>query len=256
VNYEKELVFVKSLALEAGGVMRHYFRSQETKTSWKQKNDPLTVADTTINSLVIERIKKEFPTHGVLGEEETYRPDAEKIWVVDPIDGTLPFVLGLPTAVFMAAFVVDGRPVVGVIYNPWMDLLYWAVKGKGAFCNERKLMIAKSDTKVVELMRWKGSVYRSKTTSMTDNLEAAGLSPQNMIGGIAKTAVLENHMYGLVYADDSPWDMAPFDLLVHEAGGLVTDLDGNTLEFRGPIKGTVAGSHDAHAELLRLLHKP
>jgi fructose-1,6-bisphosphatase/inositol monophosphatase family enzyme len=255
VSYSKELVFAKNLALEAGGIMRHYFRTNDTQTTWKHKNDPLTIADTTINSLVIERVIQKFPDHGVIGEEEVYNGKKSIVWLVDPIDGTLPYILGMPTAVFMIALIIDGKPVLSVIYNAWMDLLYYAVKGEGAFCNERKLQITISDTDIVELVLWKGSVYRQKVLPVRQKLEDRGLSPQNYVGGIAKTALVENHLRGFIYADDSPWDVAPFDLLVHEAGGIVTDLSGRTLEYNGPIEGAIAGSSQTHGELLELLNK-
>jgi histidinol-phosphatase len=253
MNYNKELAFAKTLALEAGGIMRHYFRSNDTDTSWKQDNDPLTIADTNINKLTIERVKEEFPDSGVLGEEESYNTNSDIVWLVDPIDGTFPFILGIPTAVFMIALIKKGRPVVSVIYNAWLDTLYYAVKDGGAYCNGRKLNISNSDIKVVELVLWKGSAYRKQLLSMREKLEDVGLSPQNYVGGIAKTALLENRMYGYIYADNSPWDIAPFDLLVHEAGGMLTNLDGEILRYDGDIKGAVAGSKKSFEELMKLL---
>ena len=116
MSYEKELDFAKALALEAGEIMRKYFRSDRLGTVQKDDLTPLTVADTAINDLVIERVQHEFPEHGVLGEEASYEPNRQWIWVVDPIDGTSPYSCGIPISTFSLALVnkKDGQPYVSV----------------------------------------------------------------------------------------------------------------------------------------------
>src|SRR5690606_26788011 len=89
------LSFAKQLAIEAGAIMHKYHRSARRTTTWKDDNSPVTLADRDINSLVIQKIKDTFPDHGVIGEEESYEADRSYVWVVDPIDGTAPFDLGM-----------------------------------------------------------------------------------------------------------------------------------------------------------------
>jgi myo-inositol-1(or 4)-monophosphatase len=103
VSYEKELRFATDLAQEAGAIMDRYFRAEDIGTELKQDLTPVTVADTTINDLVIDRVQQSYPEHGVLGEENSYEPTRDRIWVVDPIDGTVPFSLGIPTSTFSLA---------------------------------------------------------------------------------------------------------------------------------------------------------
>ncbi|QQS18795.1 hypothetical protein IPL68_01860 [Candidatus Saccharibacteria bacterium] len=138
--HEKELQFAKSLALEAGAIMRHYFRSDELAITHKQDLTPLTVADTQINALVIERVKKEFPAYGVLGEEASFEPHRELLWVVDPIDGTSPFSCGIPVSTFSIALVhrKDGQPYVSVTYDPYLDELMFATKNGGRSAARRR----------------------------------------------------------------------------------------------------------------------
>jgi len=88
------LEFAKSLALEAGKIMRTYFLV--TDTTWKADQTPVTQADTEINSLVIDRVQKAYPSHSVYGEEESSLRESKFLWVCDPVDGTLPYSLGLP----------------------------------------------------------------------------------------------------------------------------------------------------------------
>lgn len=151
------LNFAKELARDASVVMKRYFRAQDDLPEWKKINDPVTIADKTINTQVIEKIKRIFPDHGILGEEESYNPDREKLWIVDPIDGTIPYILGLPISTFLVALLVEGRPEVAVAYNPWIDLMYYSQKSHGSFCNDKKLVIQEPQTRFVELIMWNGS---------------------------------------------------------------------------------------------------
>jgi fructose-1,6-bisphosphatase/inositol monophosphatase family enzyme len=79
------------------------------------------------------------------------------------------------------------------------------------------------------------------------------LSPQNFAGGSLRYGVADNRLYGVIFAGKDPWDSVVLDLIVTEAGGVVTDLEGKELDFRGPIKGTVAGSKKTHQELMEMI---
>jgi inositol-phosphate phosphatase / L-galactose 1-phosphate phosphatase / histidinol-phosphatase len=111
------LYFAIKIAKEAGDIMRAHF-SLGMKKEWKEDNSPLTITDTAINELVIQKVKESFPEHGVLGEEASLETtDATHIWVVDPVDGTIPFSHGVPTFAFSLALVVDGVPQLGVVFD-------------------------------------------------------------------------------------------------------------------------------------------
>lgn len=252
MNYDAQLAFAVDVAKEAGELMTRHFRTEGARAVWKQENDAVTVADTTINTLVIERVKATWPGCGVAGEEESYKPERKEIWMVDPVDGTLPYAMGLPIAAFLLVYMSNGRPKVAVAYNPWMDLVYSAVEGQGAFCNGDKLNeLSESHTKVVEILVWKGSIY--KLPGIRERIEQAGLVPLGIAGGISRFGICEGRLYGAIYADDHPWDIAVLDLLITEVGGVVTDLQGKSIDYRYPIHGAVAGSKQAHAQLLKLV---
>ncbi|MDR1032910.1 MAG: inositol monophosphatase, partial [Candidatus Nomurabacteria bacterium] len=127
------LEFARRLAYAAGGVMLKYFRLGGGISHYKEDNTIVTKADTEINQMVIDRVRATYPGHGVYGEEDSFGRDKNELWVCDPIDGTNMFARGVPVAVFSLAFVVDGEPVMGVVYDPFTDRLYTAVKGEGAF---------------------------------------------------------------------------------------------------------------------------
>jgi fructose-1,6-bisphosphatase/inositol monophosphatase family enzyme len=142
---EEYLEFAKGLAKQAGQIMLDYFDGDQ-QVEIKADNSPVTIADKTINDLVINEIAKAYPDHGVVGEEaSTDKQDQEYVWFCDPVDGTKAFTWGLPTAMFSLALVTKGRPVMGVAYDPFLKRMFTAVKGQGAFCNGEKISVSSLD---------------------------------------------------------------------------------------------------------------
>ncbi len=112
-NENKEyLEFAKGIAYEAGKIMLRYF-NQDNGSSYKGDKTIVTIADTEINSYLIEQVKKEYPNHSVDGEEEQFGR-SNFVWVCDPVDGTAMYARHIPVAVFSLALVIDGIPNVGV----------------------------------------------------------------------------------------------------------------------------------------------
>lgn len=132
------LDFAKSVALEAGDIMRKYF-GKKPDVHLKANNTIVTVADEEINDLVIKRVTERYTDHDIDGEEASQRRGSRYVWVCDPIDGTASFAIGLPVSVFSLALVIDGQPEVGVIYAPFSDHLYWASRGRGAYMNSQPI---------------------------------------------------------------------------------------------------------------------
>lgn len=114
------------LAKRAGEIMRKNF-TLWMKKDWKADRSPVTDADITINALVIEEIRKRWPDHSIIGEEQSDAIEgAEYAWVCDPVDGTIPFSNGVPLGTFVLALCRDGVPTLGVIYDPFMDRMFVA----------------------------------------------------------------------------------------------------------------------------------
>lgn len=133
--------FAISIAKEAGEIIRKNF-TLGMKKEWKEDQSPVTETDYRINTILIEQVQKEFPDYGVLGEEESYNEKAVNLWVCDPVDGTVPFSHGIPICTFSLALVKNGEPVLGVVYEPFMDQMYCAEKSKGAFLNGEKISVS------------------------------------------------------------------------------------------------------------------
>lgn len=240
MNYDKELAFAKELAHDSGKIMRCYFRAEDIGIEWKKDNSPVTTADIQINNLVIEKVKASFPEHGVLGEEASFEPQRELLWVLDPIDGTAPFSLGIPVSTFSIALVDrndDGQPVVAVAYDPYLEQLYIATKGDGAFLNGRRLKTSTNKSLFKSYVTLYGPPVKSGSLNYwpgqtLDQLRAKGAHTLNFSSGVYTGAkIASGEFAALVMGNGSPWDTAAICLLVEEAGGIVTDLEGNKRRF-------------------------
>ena len=259
MSYEKELDFTKALALEAGEIMQKYFRTDDLGHEWKEDKTPVTIADTTINKLVIERVKAKFPKHGILGEEESHEPDRDLIWVLDPIDGTVPFSLGIPTCAFSIALVnkADGQPLVAVTHDPFLNETYSAISGGGAFLNDKSIE-ATIETDLnygymcLSSRNGKGPGYDYRASIMIEDLRAEGVKLFNYMSLVyGANRVASGQFLATVIGTASAWDMAACALLVKEAGGIVTDLTGQQRRFDEEGDGCImAANSTIHRYLL------
>ena len=142
MDYPRELAVAKDIALRAGGVMLEHYEA-ERGLEMKADGSPVTIADRQINHIVIDELAKHFADDGVIGEEEsTAEYGSGRRWICDPIDGTRAFIAGLPLSKFALGFVVDGVPVVGVVYDPFMKELYEGAVGQGSFRNGKRLRVS------------------------------------------------------------------------------------------------------------------
>lgn len=136
---EEYLEFAKDIAKEAGKIMLKYF-NMDNGASYKGDKTIVTLADTEINSYLIKRVKEKYPNHSVDGEEEQFGK-SDYVWVCDPVDGTAMYARHIPVAVFSLALVVKGESKVGVVFDPFTNNLYTAIKGKRAYKNDERIMV-------------------------------------------------------------------------------------------------------------------
>jgi len=242
--------------------MRRYFRAGDIGTELKEDNTPLTIADTEINSLVIERVKERFPEHGVIGEEASRNENAQLIWVVDPIDGTMPFSLGIPISTFSLALVDgrDGQAIIGVVYDPQLDELYSAVRGGGAFRNGNLLRTSSATelnntyVSIIQgTVRGEKSLFRAGICS--DLAQEQGAKVFCYYSAIyAAVRVATGDLASAVFGYGAPWDYAAVALIVAEAGGVATDINGGPRRSDKFADGFVISANQAvHAKILELI---
>ena len=135
---EEYLEFAKDIAKYAGKVMLKYFE-QSNGASYKGDKTIVTLADKKINTYLISRVKEKYPTHSVDGEEEQFGK-SDYVWVCDPVDGTAMYARHIPVAVFSLALVVKGESKLGLVFDPFTNNLYTAIKGKGAYKNDERIV--------------------------------------------------------------------------------------------------------------------
>jgi fructose-1,6-bisphosphatase/inositol monophosphatase family enzyme len=244
MTYKK---FSIDLAKKAGAVIRANFVIG-MKKDWKDNGTPVTVTDTKINRMVIDAVKKYFPEHDVLGEEESHRPNNSKfLWVCDPVDGTIPFSHGIPTCVFSLALVVDGKPVLGVIYDPFFDRMVYAELGKGAFLNGKRTHVSKHGIKN-SVLDWESPSLMTKLVETYKNCLPVKLNSYIYGGMLVAMGELVASMYSWHFAHDC----ASLKIIIEEAGGKATDLLGNDQRYDGKVKGMLVSNGVVHGQLIKI----
>ena len=244
------------LSAAAGEIMLKYF-DIGVPADWKEDNTPITVADSTINRMVIDRIAAEYPEHGVVGEEASLeKPDASLQWVCDPIDGTLPYMLGIPTNVFSLALCENGDPIVSVVGDPYLDRTYTAVLGGGTYCNGRKLAVSGTTEMNGSLMNVSGrkSGDAAYGARIYDDLYGSGVRILHHNSMVYEVIQVASGMFdGAIFTKKTPWDAAAGVLLVTEAGGVATGLSGEQQRYDRPINGTIFSNGHLQAALEKLV---
>ena len=252
------LEFSKEIAKTAGDIMLDYF-SVSKKIKYKSDRTPVTLADRKINRYLIEQVKKKYPYHSVQGEEESLKNVSDYVWVCDPIDGTGMYIKHVPISVFSLALVIDGEPVVGVIYDPYLDDMYTAVKGEGAYLNDKIIKVNDLDFKelgaTIDYCMWNGAKF--DTLELIKEIRKDVKISQ--IGSVAHAAMLVAR--GAICAEVFPGtvhgncDTAASKLIVEEAGGKVTDFLGNSQRYDRDINGALITNGVIHEKLLEKVKK-
>ena len=249
------LQFAQDLAHKAGAIMRDYLQvgvQQEIKSD----GSPVTIADTKINQMVIDAVQERYPAHSIISEEANdIHKSGEYAWVCDPIDGTLPFTFGLPISLFSLALVKDGVPVLGILYDPYQDRMYSAVKGQGAYLNDRKLQVSQTASLAGNYMAIPGvKEKRFDSASFAKQVMQADIKTFTLVCVTAEAAlVASGQITANVFGGQSPWDIAAAKIIVEEAGGKVTDLAGNEQRYDQPINGAIISNGRVHDELVACL---
>ena len=251
-------VMVKA-ARHAGRTLKRDFGEVEhLQVSLKGPANFVTAADRRVETMLHEELCKARPGYGFLGEEGGRQEGTDKTntWIVDPLDGTTNFLHGIPQFAISIGLEREGTIVAGVVYNPANDDLFTAERGKGAFLNDRRLRVA-SRRRLDDAVIACGLPHYGRGDLEVGRKELAAV--QEQVAGLRRfgSAALDlawiaaGRLDGYWERNLSPWDMAAGLLLVREAGGFVTDLDGGDAVFAtGHI---VAGNEAIHGGLLRVL---
>lgn len=265
--YEQELTVARELAREAGSVALRY-RGGDIEVELKAGDEPVTVADRKSSEIIVRGLSRAFPNDVVISEEnadDLGRLEAERVWYIDPIDGTKDFIRGLEGFSVMIGLTVNHRPRVGVVYQPVNDRMFWS-DGEAAYFQApgqepRRLAVsAVRDPADIRLVASKS--HRSKKIDQVKS--ALGIDNEFNIGSVGLKLCIIALGERDLYVNPAPycksWDTCAPEAILHAAGGLMTDLHGDALRYDQKDtrrrSGMVASNrliHDAVIERLRPL---
>lgn len=242
------------LAKKAGAIMRTNF-DIGMKKEWKGDHTPVTQTDLDINDLVLKEIKHAYPDHSILAEEgDDFSEEHEYVWICDPVDGTHNFSHGIPTATFALALVHNGIPQLGVIYDPFLDRLFSAEKGRGAELNGNPIHVSENPLLKKSVV---GMGKLNGVRKLYSTMEAASTGGSRVITGLSihymAALVACGEFAAAFFGGSSPHDMTAGKIIVEEAGGRASDLFGMVPDrFDRDMDGQLLSNGLVHDELLEL----
>ncbi|MCP4007126.1 MAG: 3'(2'),5'-bisphosphate nucleotidase CysQ [bacterium] len=226
MGYEREVEAAREAALAAGEVVARHSRGD--RRSWNKAEDsPVTQADLEANEAILAVLRRCFPDDAVLSEETRDSPErlqAERVWIIDPLDGTKEFIEGVPQFAVSIALAARGEPVVGCVYQPLTKECFWGASGMGAHLNDQHVQVSGA----TELSECR--VLSSRTEMKRGQMDPyQGLFAEiEPVGSVALKLALVSAARGDMWISAAPkseWDVCGGDLLVREAGGKFITLD-------------------------------
>jgi len=245
-------------------IIRNINRLDSIKVSSKGRNDFVSEVDRMAEADIIATIRRSYPDHAFLGEESGRTGDSEFVWIIDPLDGTTNFLHGFPVFGVSLALAHRGRLEQGVVYDPMRQELFTASRGEGAQLDGRRIRVS-GQRNLESALIGTGFPFRGKESWLETYLPMLKAVIASTAGvrrpGAASldlAYVAAGRLDGFWEIGLKPWDMAAGCLLIQEAGGRVSDLDGggDYLE-RGDILAGNGRIHQALASLIApLMPKP
>jgi myo-inositol-1(or 4)-monophosphatase len=272
----RELDLAREAALSAGEILERYFRDRGFEVDQKGKDNPVTTADFDADHEIKRLLCPPFPEYGWLSEETVDNPERlsrDRVWIVDPLDGTKEFIKGIPEFVIAIALAEGGHPILGVTYNPIKREMFWCARGNGCYmesgsafpgCSLELLERSSQRVHVTPTPTLEqATVLASRSeTSRGEWKKYEGKLRVNPIGSVAyKLALVAAGRADATFTrtPKSEWDIASGAALIIEAGGRITDIDGGEMRFNKPsvkLRGFVASNALLHDAIERLVPHP
>ncbi len=250
MDLDHALEVARAAADAAAVVIRqHYRRNVAVET--KSDETPVTVADREAEGAIKHVLKQAFPDHAFYGEELGREGDSDFLWLIDPIDGTKAFVRDYPMFSTQIALMYRGELVAGVSNAPEFHEMVWARKGGGAFLNGERIRVAKTDAFDAKAAISIGNI-KTLTRDARWNVLGELIRRSGRIRGYGD--FLHYHLLArgcvdlVIESDVNILDIAALAVIVREAGGTFTDIDGNALSLQ--TTSVLAGTNSLHAKAL------
>lgn len=247
-----------SAATKAGKLLKDRL-GKRLKIEFKGSVDLVTEMDRLAEDLIITEITRDFPQHGILTEERAEKKSpSESRWIIDPLDGTTNYAHGFPWFCVSIAYEVSGEVLLGVVYDPMLDELFVAEKGKGALLNGSPIKVSDTPSLDKSLLAT-GFPYDVRTSSVNNLDHFANFAVRAQAIRRAGSAALDlSHVAcgrfdGFWEMKLKPWDVAAAALIVKEAGGAMSDFSGKPFSIYG--SEYLASNGLIHREMLEVLMK-
>jgi histidinol-phosphatase len=254
IDHEHALMVARKAAAAADAIALDHFRRRDLEVERKSDDSPVTVADRACEREIRRLILDSFPEHAVYGEEYGHDGDSAWLWLIDPIDGTRSFIRGLPFWSVQIALMVEGDLVLGVSSAPAFGETAWALKGRGAWINERRVQAS-------------AAVALEAADVSFGNLRSLAGSPDWSVVGQIVSRAARSRGYGDFYSyhrladgaqdiviesDVNILDVAALSVICSEAGAIMTDLEGRPIGLA--TRSVIAASAPLHPQILKLFH--
>lgn len=228
MRFEKELEVARLAAKRAGELALSY-QLQGVTAEEKSDESPVTIADREAEKLIASILTEAFPDDGLMGEEGAGRPAVSgRRWIIDPIDGTRDFSRGSTLWSVLIGLEAGDEVIVGVVNIPSWNQEYYATRGGGAFCNGKRIQVSSIDTASKAVLFFNGlrEAYTREFAPRLVDFMGKFWAVRSMSG--APDAMLVAGGHGEIWVEPSakPWDLAPIQIIVEEAGGTFFNFEG------------------------------
>ena len=256
-DFSEYLDFTKQLALNSGKILSKHFGNIKSINKKSTNIDLVTNADLESEDFIVKTIQNKFPDHTIITEENQLKAkNSDFRWIIDPLDGTTNFVHNLPIFGVSIALQYQNKTIIGVVYNPAVNKLFFASLNKGAYLNDKKISVSSSKTLNESLIvtgfpylhdnKWEKSFSIFKDFySRTQGVRRLGAAALDLC------FVAMGRFEGFYEFNLKPWDICAGSIIAEEAGAKVTDWNNKELPFSG--ERILATNGKIHQEMVTIL---
>jgi 3'(2'), 5'-bisphosphate nucleotidase len=266
-NYlQEEMALAMKVAREAGTIVNTFYVGS-SEVEYKLPDEPVTEADRSANQHIVSRIQAAYPNDGLLSEESQdnlERLQQERVWIIDPLDGTKEFIARNGEFSIMIGLAINGRPVLGVIHQPESGLLYTGIVGHGAYLYEENEKIPLVVSTRNELRQMVLVSSRSHRKQIVDDIRRAlRITSERRTGSVGLKVGQIARQLADIYIHPSPgckeWDICAPEAVLRAAGGEMTDCWGNPLIYNKrdvrAHNGIIATNNTIHSRIMETVSR-
>lgn len=251
----RELQIAVTAAKAAGALIKRRV-GRAHRIRFKEAINIVTDVDEQAEALIVKLLRRHFPRDGILTEEQPELAGSERKWVIDPLDGTTNFSRSFPFFCVSIGLEEAGRPVAGVVYDPVHEEMFTALKGEGAFCNNKRIRVSSLRTmrRAFLATGFSYSFKKKRDNNMKHfrNMMMASLSVRRAgAAALDLCYVASGRFDGFWEMDLQPWDTAAASLIIGEAGGKISQFDGSAFSIYD--KNILASNGKLHRQMIKTL---